>query len=1581
MDDTENHDSSRNKDNNMEEEEDAPVFVRFVIPSGKTEITVSEDLSTAFERSSEAGLSPVWIKEPQVGKLNPTKMDVFVIDPFSGPAFDKVTNSSKYKCTVVGPRCLLSCLKSNTPVPELNYPMYTAAMKGLVVTCSGLDKPEKDRLRFLIERMAGIYSNSFHDGITHLVTSTVKSQKYEVAVGKETPVMTKEWVEDVWKVSCKDYVAAIDPRFSTHRCPALLGVTVSVSQLNKADKELLRKSIETHGGTYSGVLEMDKTTVLVCASPSGDKYQHAKKWNIPCLTSDWVFDGIDKGYCLGYEGYRVERHKANASSPIKNTSREASLAEVSMCSTIMDPNETNVVTKVNDTVNSTVLGPNQTLLGPSLSSVLRGKTTAQWMQDLDLARVKKAGTFLDGCKIYLSGFTDHDQEQLRRVLKFAGATRLTQLVESVTHVVHAVSTLPSPDTSRLMTELDLSPHNVAIEWLVESMKRGKPVPESDYPFPPPADNAVNFLPPPAAVEQQAETQFEAALLAQYGSKGAGNAGNATQGQENGDATSCTVDGTNTMSQVQQFLTGSTLELVGFNEDTQSYLTDWVTEAGGELVYTDFQGELDYLVTPCTGGTSRHKYKQHVSSIWLEDCLDQGELLDILYFHKIINIDKELKPIDGVVTGLSGYTGREREFLNSLVESLGGLPQEIFAKRDNKDKGARGSTHLICPEGAGQKYTAALKWKLPVINCDWLVACLREKQWVSEAPFLVGDSTAVTPGKPMPVEVTDATVVEDNTVMEQDDTVVDEVSRRISVGEISFPRESKREELRRKSLDKSADLTKVEGDVSRFSEVDETRKLDLSNGPETPVTNASKISRMLDTPGAALDTPTLERLRPQPLNLDISVTPQRWADSQPSPSQVAKRKRDSEGDGLDKMDTPKTPYGAHWTPNPSPRTRKFYKRRVDNMPDLQLTELEKQQADRWANQPREDYPYYKKKAEDKLYWEGVRDKHLDPVKNKEEHEKFLDGLEAKGIPVIGRDPRSFDEIMEEKYKKQGKSWKTMAEDVSKRARMEVEDDEEGGEGCKVLEGVVIYVAKKLQATAGEMHMVVESLGGKFQWKYDQEVTHFVFQGKNNDLTKEFRIAKEEDKFVVHPDWVNMCRDEKSRVQEEAFPHSFNPRMKLDISSTQNMSQTLGNRRNSSMRGSRGGLKKKSPEANAEQSRLEVLHEKEKEKEEESQKRRSAEINRDLARMEELMESVSRTPADPVPRKVMKTTLTSVDLSDRLASVEKDKDDKEEEIEVDKESQILWVDPQEAVERAKLQEQLNAETQDLANNMDTMETFGSMNMPDDIIPMTQDDDKENNKNEVVAKKEKPKVFMASGWSDESVSKAVEKLGGKVSTLGQYDSAATHMLAVKVSRSEKMLGSVAAGKWVLHPDYVTSSLAAGRWLAEEQYEWGNPEMQYLENSSSTEVKLAKAARKWRVANSDGADAGAFSGIQAILHMPLQKKGPFSRLIESGGGTVLDVKAPYSGPSTATHCFTEPKFLTTPGQVDLAGMAGRGIPVMQPIFLNDFLTKEEPVKVEDYLLEDFKAVWESKKRSRITTDTPTNALKKSKSVFGQVN
>ena len=89
------------------------------------------------------------------------------------------------------------------------------------------------------------------------------SQKYTVAARKEDPVMLPAWVEEVWAVSGSEMVKAQDGRFAHLKCLAMQGVSVSVSQLNKNDKNLLRKSLETHGGSYSGVLDMEKTSVLV----------------------------------------------------------------------------------------------------------------------------------------------------------------------------------------------------------------------------------------------------------------------------------------------------------------------------------------------------------------------------------------------------------------------------------------------------------------------------------------------------------------------------------------------------------------------------------------------------------------------------------------------------------------------------------------------------------------------------------------------------------------------------------------------------------------------------------------------------------------------------------------------------------------------------------------------------------------------------------------------------------------------------------------------------------------------------------------------------------------------------------------------------------------------------------------------------------------------------------------------------------------------------------------------------------------------------------------------------------------------
>ena len=77
------------------------------------------------------------------------------------------------------------------------------------------------------------------------------------------------------------------------------------------------------------------------------------------------------------------------------------------------------------------------------------------------------------------------QVQLGRVLKYGGAGRLSQGVESISHVVHSVSTTTVlPHTTKLLASLpDLSPHQVSVQWLAESFRLGRPAPESDFNFP------------------------------------------------------------------------------------------------------------------------------------------------------------------------------------------------------------------------------------------------------------------------------------------------------------------------------------------------------------------------------------------------------------------------------------------------------------------------------------------------------------------------------------------------------------------------------------------------------------------------------------------------------------------------------------------------------------------------------------------------------------------------------------------------------------------------------------------------------------------------------------------------------------------------------------------------------------------------------------------------------------------------------------------------------------------------------------------------------------------------------------------
>ena len=136
-------------------------------------------------------------------------------------------------------------------------------------------------------------------------------------------------------------------------------------------------------------------------------------------------------------------------------------------------------------------------------------------------------------------------------------------------------------------------------------------------------------------------------------------------------------------------------------------------------------------------------------------------------------------------------------------------------------------------------------------------------------------------------------------------------------------------------------------------------------------------------------------------------------------------------------------------------------------------------------------------------------------------------------------------------------------------------------------------------------------------------------------------------------------------------------------------------------------------------------------------------------------------------------------------------------------------------------------------------------------------------------------------EKLSEAIVSLGGVSLTGAAFDDSATHIVILKLAFNEKMLASIAAGKWVMHPDWLVDSHRKGSFLDEVPYEWGNPasSASCSSSGSQSEVDIARAAHYWRINRSQG----PFHGMRVLFKLTGEKNASFKRLLEIGGGEVI--------------------------------------------------------------------------------------------------
>ncbi|MGH0150929.1 UNVERIFIED_CONTAM: hypothetical protein FKN15_042845 [Acipenser sinensis] len=514
----------------------------------------------------------------------------------------------------------------------------------------------------------------------------------------------------------------------------------------------------------------------------------------------------------------------------------------------------------------------------------------------------------------------------------------------------------------------------------------------------------------------------------------------------------------------------------------------------------------------------------------------------------------------------------------------------------------------------------------------------------------------------------------------------------------------------------------------------------------------------------------------------------------------------------------------------------------------------------------------------------------------------------------------------------------------------------------LAGVIICVSKKLIKKQSELNATAASLGADYRWSYDETVTHFIYQGRQNDTSREYKAVKERGVHIVSQHWLQACAEEQRLVPESLYPYTYNPKLSLNLSQVQD-------RRVSTSR---------SPPSipycnNLEQNYL----------------AEALEMRENLQRQLQEIMSATKLP------KGQRVSLAALQNSPQTPECGPLREERallgpggtqvikwhshwaimDMNTEPSQYKQITWDDPTAREERARLASNLQWPGSPSQHSPENLQ-INILNAEDDIHQHKESltDSKlagfatceldETNKNKTAkspgplkvetppkdriilmpqapsiafplanplvapppkGQKEKKgvkiqPVFQLSSLNPQEridYCHLIEELGGVVLEKQCFDPSCTHIIVGHPMRNEKYLASMAAGKWILHRSYLEACRAAGHFIEEEDYEWGcSSILNVLPGINAQQRKLA----------------GAFSGWKVILNIDQAREAGFRRLLQSGGAKVFPGHSP-SMYKESSHLFADfSKLKAEDPRVNVVEAAAQKVNCLKPEYIADY-------------------------------------------------
>lgn len=599
----------------------------------------------------------------------------------------------------------------------------------MVVSTTGMARPKKKEIAKFVNFMGANYMDKLTATTTHLVSETVRSDKYVHAATNSLKIMHPDWVNDVWQKSCKtnDNVNAADEQFDRYKLPFFFGLCITSTGLKQDEKNAIKTLVEENGGRYSAPYNRTIDLLIMEENSIGSaKFKEALKHKKICLSPLWIYDSVDKAYALAFDNYiinELETPRVKASTPTKHNVSK------------FNPDHT----QLSDISRITTLGRDITLNETEMSA----STQAEYkkiLASLTLTKAKKVGNVLDGFNVYLSGFTLAEVQQVGKILSFLGATRIDNANDQVTHVLVGAG---DPKLFTELNDLNLEPVVLRLEWLSKVIESKQIPDEAEFEIEKPAKKtlatekpspaskrAINSLnetfkkPAPAipkfswCSERAEEVADQMKLINHYSEP-------VTENTEN--------------VSVVKVLAGKYVHVYGFADPLCSAnAIEDCEQLGATLVDNTFNKEVDYVVTPSSLLTELKPavkmYKNIVNDFWLEDSVEARECVEIRFIHRpVVKLKDNEKVLLGENFVVSNYKGKEREYIEQLVANLGGIYAEVLKRSD--------LSIIISPNSEGAKCASAIKWGYAVLPVEWLWQCMNRKERINETPYLIGGSKA------------------------------------------------------------------------------------------------------------------------------------------------------------------------------------------------------------------------------------------------------------------------------------------------------------------------------------------------------------------------------------------------------------------------------------------------------------------------------------------------------------------------------------------------------------------------------------------------------------------------------------------------------------------------------------------------------------------------------------------------------------------------------------------------------------------------------------------------------------------------